>query len=183
MIRKCTVCGKPIRDGMTNDGGDFYIHEECFEKYMDETYGKHKWMEINDDGAGGYYIYSNENVVGGYDATGAYYTDWSEIMKVKELIEYLERIGEDVDVYDDVCDEIGIAFCGGIKLTEEGTKKFEEVLDYNVDVDITAHTAIIHVDDEEGIWQKKLKKAKQFFYSAAGYCADEDYQKWFVEVG
>ena len=82
-LRKCDVCGKYIRDGMTNDSGDFFVHEECFEKFMDETYGKHKWMSVNDDGCGGYYIYSDDNVVGGYEGTGIYYTDWSEIMKVK----------------------------------------------------------------------------------------------------
>lgn len=105
-------------------------------------------------------------------------------MKVREFIEmWADGTHNDVDVYDDVCEEIGIAYCGEIKLTEEGKKEFEEVLDYDIDVDEESNVAVIHVDDKEGIWQKKLKKAKQFFYSAAGYCADEDYQKWFVEVG
>ena len=32
MKRTCDHCGKPITFGcMTNDYGDFYIHEECFE--------------------------------------------------------------------------------------------------------------------------------------------------------
>lgn len=104
-------------------------------------------------------------------------------MKVKEFIEmWADGTHSDVDVYDDVCEEIGIAYCGGIKLTKKGKEEFEDVLDYEIDPDEENYIAIIHVDDEEGIWQKKLKKAKQFFYSAAGYCADEDYQKWFVEV-
>lgn len=104
-------------------------------------------------------------------------------MKVKEFIEmWADGTHSDVDVYDDVCDEIRIAYCGGIKLTKKGEEEFEDVLDYEIDPDEENYIAIIHVDDEEGIWQKKLKKAKQFFYSAAGYCADEDYQKWFVEV-
>ena len=104
-------------------------------------------------------------------------------MKVKEFIEmWSDGTHSDVDVYDDVCDEIGIAYCGEIKLTKEGKKEFKDVLDYEIDPDEEHCIAIIHVDDEEGIWQKKLKKAKQFFYSAAGYCADEDYQKWFAEA-
>lgn len=104
-------------------------------------------------------------------------------MKVKEFIEmWADGTHNDVDVYDDVCEEIGIAYCGEIKLTKEGKEEFEDVLDYEIDPDEENYIAIIHVDDEEGIWQKKLKKAKQFFYSAAGYCADEDYQKWFAEA-
>ena len=105
-------------------------------------------------------------------------------MKVKEFIEmWADGTHNDVDVYDDVCEEIGIAYCGGIKLTKKGEEEFEDILDYEIDPDEEDYIAIIHVDDEEGIWQKKLKKAKQFFYSAAGYCADEDFQKWFIEVG
>lgn len=77
-MRICEVCGRPVKSGMTNDGGDFYVHEECFEKYMDETYGKHKWMEINDDGYGGYYICSDDSVTGGYVGTGIYYTEWED---------------------------------------------------------------------------------------------------------
>lgn len=30
-MKTCDHCGKPITFGcMTNDQGDFYIHEECF---------------------------------------------------------------------------------------------------------------------------------------------------------
>lgn len=78
MARICSVCGKPVTAGMTNADGDFYVHEECFEKYMDEAYGKHQWMEINDDGEGGYYIYSDESILGGYCGTGIFYTEWEE---------------------------------------------------------------------------------------------------------
>ena len=55
--------------GMTNDYGDFYAHEgKCFEKYMDKTYGKHKWMELGNgeqDEFGGFYI-CTADVVGGH---------------------------------------------------------------------------------------------------------------------
>lgn len=100
-------------------------------------------------------------------------------MKVKDLIE--QEI--DVDVYDDVCDEIGIAFCGPIGLTEQGMKKFAEVMEY----EIKLHTvngydeAQVKIDDEdEKIWKRRLRKAKEFFWAAAGYCAADDYDKWFV---
>lgn len=81
MKRICTTCGKPITFGcMTCDGGDFYAHEgKCFTKYMNKTYGKHKWMVKGDYQPGewgGYYLYS-ENVVGGCEDTGIYYTEYT----------------------------------------------------------------------------------------------------------
>ena len=94
---------------------------------------------------------------------------------------------DDVDVYDDVCEELAVCYCGCIKLTREGKKHFKDVLNYTIDVNdsISGNEvpwAIVNVDDEEGVWQEKLKKAKEFFYSAAGYCSDVDYKKWFKEV-
>lgn len=78
-MRKCSYCGKKIEAGMTNDQGDMYLHEgECFEKWMDKTYGEHKWMEKGDDEVGengGYYLFSAD-VVGGCLDTGIYYTEW-----------------------------------------------------------------------------------------------------------
>lgn len=93
---------------------------------------------------------------------------------------------DDIDVYDNVCEELGIAYCGGYKLTKEGEKQFAEVLDYSIEIvePVTKYDypiAIVDVDGDEGIWQKKLKKAKEFFYSVAGYCADSDFNKWFIE--
>ena len=102
-------------------------------------------------------------------------------MKIKEFINlWADGAHDDIDVYDDVCEELGIAYCGGYKLTKEGEKEFKEVLEYDILVD--DDVAIVHVDDEEGIWQKKLKNAKRFFYAAAGYCNCDDYDRWFVEV-
>ena len=76
MARICMTCGKPMLDGMT-DLEDFYTHEgECFEKAMDEIYGKHCWMTVNDDGADGYYLASDDSLVGGCFGTGIFYTDW-----------------------------------------------------------------------------------------------------------
>lgn len=73
MLRICEVCGKPVYDGMTDL--DVYLHEdECFPKYMDETYGKHKWMQVNNDGEGGYYICSCDSMPCGYYGTGIFYT-------------------------------------------------------------------------------------------------------------
>ena len=97
-------------------------------------------------------------------------------MKIRDFI----RQPVDIDVYDDVCEELGIAFCGPLYLTDAGQKKFAEVLDYEIEPDNGC--MIVHVDDEKSsVWKHKLKVAKQFFYAAAGYCDADDYDKWFAE--
>lgn len=101
-------------------------------------------------------------------------------MKVKDLL----TMDIEIDVYDDVCEELAICFCAPQELTEEGMKHFAEVLEYEIDIDTTGDfdTAVVHVDGDDGNgWKKRLRKAEEFFYSAAGYCADTDYQKWFKE--
>lgn len=99
-------------------------------------------------------------------------------MKVKDFI----KIEQDIDVFDNVCEELAIAFCGAIKLTKEGKKKFADVLEYDIDVrkSFLADVAVIDIDYDD--WKDRLKKAKEFFYSVAGYCSEENYDKWFVEV-
>lgn len=96
-------------------------------------------------------------------------------MKVKDLI----KMDIDVDVYDNVTDDgIAIAFCGALELTDEGKAKFEIAL--NLDIEsLDESVCIVDVDGEN--WKRNLKNASEFFYSAAGYCADSDYQKWFKE--
>ena len=100
-------------------------------------------------------------------------------MKVKDLI--AQEVS--IDVYDSVCEELGIAFDGPLVLTDAGMQKFSEVLDYEVSLVNSGPymNAIVDVDGPEGVWQKRLRKAKEFFDSAAGYCAWDDYEKWFKE--
>lgn len=92
-------------------------------------------------------------------------------MKIKDLI----KMNIDTDVYDDVCEELAIAFVGPLSLTEEGQKKFADVLDYDVDFD--NEVTIVKIDSDD--WEDKLEKAKEFFHAAAGFCPEEDYKKWF----
>lgn len=102
-------------------------------------------------------------------------------MKIREFI----KIEKDIDVYDDVCEELGIAFCGPLELTAEGEKEFAEVMDYDITVESDGRyaNATVHVDDhDEKTWKHKLRMAENFFYSAAGYCAVDDFQKWFKGV-
>lgn len=103
-------------------------------------------------------------------------------MTVRDLI----QMEIDIDVYDDVCEELGIAFCGPLELTEEGEKEFADVMDYHVMINPHSYgnlpAAIVLIDDlDDEVWQERLEKAKCFFESAAGYCACEDYDKWFKE--
>ena len=104
-----------------------------------------------------------------------------EEMTVRDFI----KIEEDIDVYDDVCEELGIAFCGPMILTDLGKEKFKDVLDFKITIyrdPYCGDSAVIHIDSEdEKIWKKNLKKAIEFFHSLAGYCSEEDYEKWFIE--
>jgi hypothetical protein len=101
------------------------------------------------------------------------------MMKVKDLI----AMEVDIDVYDTVCDDIGVAFCGPMKLTEAGEEKFSEVLERPCKLCNYGGSVVCLVDvgeaEKDEVWKPRLKKAKNFFWSAAGYCAAEDYDRWF----
>ena len=102
-------------------------------------------------------------------------------MKVKDLI----NLDICIDVVDDVTEELYIAFDGPLTLTEEGRRKFEEVLEFPVD--INAHSpmgpvAIIGIDDyEDSVWEARLEKAIEFFESAAGLYSSKEYDSWFMK--
>lgn len=103
-------------------------------------------------------------------------------MKVREFI----KLNTDIDVYDDVCEELGIAFCGPMALTPEGEEHFAEVLGYDVEMNVGADCydcAVVKIDDDDDkVWKRRLRKAIEFFHAAAGYCDIDDYNKWFVEL-
>ena len=101
-------------------------------------------------------------------------------MTVKDLIQQ----DIDIDVYDDVCEYLAIAFCGPCELTEEGQKEFAEVMDYEIELNMHSYgdmpAAIVLVDDpDDEVLEARLEKAKTFFDAAAGYCACSDYDRWF----
>jgi hypothetical protein len=70
-------------------------------------------------------------------------------------------------------------------LTEEGMEKFGEVLFYPAHIvkqiinGDAFYNFIVEIDGEDDKVWKRLRKAKEFFESAAGYCSCEDYDKWF----
>lgn len=119
------------------------------------------------------------------------------MMQIKNLkVLHLLLLNEDIDVYDDVCEELGVAFCNPFDddmvhmwneyLTQEGIEKFRDVLFYPAHIvkqiinGDAFYNFIVEIDDDdEKVWKKRLRKAKEFFESAAGYCSCEDYDKWF----
>lgn len=119
--------------------------------------------------------------------------DAKELVGQKLTVRDLMRVLYDVDVYDDVCESLAIAFCNPFDddeqhdwseyLTERGMKQFADVLDYPMElfegcVGGFAY-AIVKVDDDDNVWRARLIRAKRFFESAAGYCSCEDHDKWF----
>lgn len=104
-------------------------------------------------------------------------------MTIRDLIQ--QEI--DIDVYDDVCEELSIAFCGPQPLTPEGEQHFADIMDYEVELILSSSygdVAIVKIDDpNEAVWEERLRKAKEFFESAAGYCPCSDYDRWFGPEG
>lgn len=105
-------------------------------------------------------------------------------MTIRDLIQ--QEI--DIDVYDDVCEELGIAFCGPQPLTPEGEAEFSDIMGYEVTINQHSYcglpAAIVRIDDpDESVWEERLAKAKRFFDAAAGYCACDDYDRWFGKDG
>lgn len=100
-------------------------------------------------------------------------------MKVSDLLP--QKI--DIDVYDNVCEELAIAFCGPLELTEAGHKEFDDVLDYDIRMISDSYgglpRVVVLVDGDN--FEHKLNRAEKFFYSAAGYCSNDDFEKWFKE--
>lgn len=95
----------------------------------------------------------------------------------------------DIDVFDNVCEDLAINFIGPMELTTEGEKKFGEVMGYAFEIVPGEETwsglphCVIDVDDpDEKICARKMRKAKEFFDAAAGFCPVDDYNRWFKEV-
>lgn len=113
-------------------------------------------------------------------------------MKVKDLFDV--EINFNVDVYENIADLIGIAFCGETSLTEEGKKHFSKALQFpikRIDKDMLV------IDTERYYNEKKIDLSKydfddkipsgvqnliDLFWAVAGYCSVDDYSKWFINA-
>ena len=106
-----------------------------------------------------------------------------EYMKVEDLL----KRDISVDVYDDVCEELAVVFEGAVTLTPEGRAHFAEALTYDCEL-ITSYRGgvpyelvTVMIDGNDGdAWEGRLKKAKELFYSLAGYCPADDFDAWFI---
>ena len=98
-------------------------------------------------------------------------------MKIREFI--AQEI--DIDICDNVIDDYYCAFVGPQELTEEGEKKFSDVLDMEIEWKEGDDIAIVQLPEHGDEWKKPRKEAKNFFAAVAGYCAYEDWNKWFKE--
>lgn len=97
-------------------------------------------------------------------------------MTVRDLL----PMNIDIDVCDDVCEELYIAFCGPQELTDEGMKEFTDVLDYPIE--FNGGIVIVYIDDDDdSVWEQRLARAKLFFHGMAGYIDNELWHKWFKE--
>ena len=96
-------------------------------------------------------------------------------MKVKDLI----REDIDIDVIDDYDERCWIAKCGAYRLTDAGEQKFHKALDIPVYMTTGKknNVAILHCETA-----REAETCREFFFSLAGYCAADDYDRWFVEV-
>lgn len=112
-------------------------------------------------------------------------------MRVKDL---LKNKVHTVDVYENVADLVGVAFewDNTLKLTNEGEKHFKKALDYKVasigkdililDTVASVSKKEIEACDFEDTFPEATQNVIDFFWSIAGYCSVEDYDKWFEEV-
>lgn len=99
-------------------------------------------------------------------------------MTIRELMGY----EIDIDIANNVTDSLGCCLVCPTKLTEEGEREWGDVLDYVVDVYGDDNYAECIVDDDHNIkWQTKKRRLDEFLASAAGYCSEYDYNKWFMD--
>lgn len=99
-------------------------------------------------------------------------------MTIRELI----ALDIDTDVCNDVTDDWEIAFVGPVTLTEAGKNYFAEVLDIECVVrEERGYPTVTTVLVDGPAWEHKDRIANEFFRAAAGYCAENDHERWFAE--
>lgn len=87
----------------------------------------------------------------------------------------------DFDVYDNYDERCACAICLPVKLTHEGNERFLDALVLNVEgfsVNQQWGCCSLVVDCPTAHDAEVLK---DFVLSAAGDCASDDYDKWFIE--
>lgn len=98
-------------------------------------------------------------------------------MTIRDLL----RMEIDVDVVDDYSDDLCIAFCGALNLTDWGERKFAAVLDLPVEFCDDETVACVMIDDRDDC-ERLERKLIKLFESAAGYCSAEEWDELFYTV-
>lgn len=85
----------------------------------------------------------------------------------------------DCDVFNTLTDSCDIAFVGPIAMTDAGKEEFSDILNLQVRVDTDSDypTAVVEITDSGAI--EKLRKLRTFLKSAAGYCPQSTWDRWF----
>lgn len=103
-------------------------------------------------------------------------------MKLKELLtEATYNEWGDMDVSNDCIDDCACAWCGQT-LTDEGERHFADALSLDAEIGMVWGSPGIVVEiDHLPNYGEAWDKVVDLFSSAAGYCSEEDYDKWFKE--
>lgn len=103
-------------------------------------------------------------------------------MNFKELLN-IDNGLTGIDVYNDCCDDEGVAIVDPVKLKPEGRKKFNDLFGLEVEVELEGsypHATVLINDRRD--WKSIRRLLNSFLWAQAGYCSCHDYDRWFVEV-
>ena len=96
-------------------------------------------------------------------------------MKFKEM---LTGIDFDVDVCDDYIDDLDVAFCPPLALTDNGREAFKDILDLDVRVCKSHSYACVLLNDKENC-DELHRMLYDFLWGAAGYISDDEWNELF----
>lgn len=112
------------------------------------------------------------------------FTDESAITIEDMFTEKFSEQYGDVDITNNVFDGFAPAFCGPMALKEDGVRTYKDVLDIPIRIHQGEDGYIwveclldIGLDDEE--LDRINSRIYDLFNSAAGYCSEEEWDKWF----
>ena len=96
-----------------------------------------------------------------------------------KLKDFLRLCGDNsADVRDDYNSDWLIAYCGD-GLTPEGEKRYQQLLDLDVDWNPGSKIACVLIDHRSDAKQLD-KKLEELFFWNAGFCSEKNWNKLFV---
>lgn len=110
-------------------------------------------------------------------------------MTVKEMMERVRKDGNDVDFIDNYDERALCAYCG-TKLTEEGEREFADALALEIDEENTLYEGLFNDNlvkkyGEQVVvkcnTEKDARCLNDLLKCMAGYCGEDDYDKWFSD--